>query len=172
MRQLPIIVASLLLASPCAAQKAGPSLSPQSPPATQPPSATIMAEPVAVMMGACDANNDAQVTRPELTACVARSFVMFDTANRGMVGYIVFADWAERWLGDRNALPSPFEVDSSGDNQITLAELQTQFSKTFDRFDRDKNETLVRAELLTLDISRGIGGGRDRPSRRGEPRAP
>lgn len=165
----PLIAALALIAAiaPAVAQKRPAPPAAPTAPITQPPTATIMAEPVAVMIGACDANGDAEVTRAELRTCVARSFDSIDTARAGTIGYIAFADWAERWLGDRNALPSPFETDANGDNRISLAELQAQFDKTFTRFDRDKNDVLKRSELLTLDGNRGGGFGRA-PGREGK----
>ena len=135
-------------------------------PITQPPSATIMAEPVAVFIGACDADGDARVTRAELRACIARSFASIDTAKAGSLGYIAFADWAERWLGDRNALPSPYETDTSGDNRITLDELAAKLDKTFTRLDRNKDDFLVRSELLTLDSARPPASGDGQNGRR------
>jgi opacity protein-like surface antigen len=129
----------------------------------QPP-ATIVAEPVALMIAACDANGDAKVTRAELDACVKRSFAAVDTGNAGSIGYIGYSDWALLWLGDRNALPSPFTVDTDGDNRITLAELQAQFVTLFARFDTDKDGVLTRAELLTIKAM-AIG---DRPDPRGK----
>ncbi len=159
----PLVLALALIAGPALAQRTpapDAAAASRTPPITQPPTATIMAEPVALMIGACDANGDAEVTRVELKACVARSFDSIDTAKAGAIGYIAFADWAERWLGDRNALPSPFETDSSGDNKISLAEMQAQFDKTFTRLDRDKDGVLKRSELLTLDGARGGGFGR------------
>lgn len=136
-------------------------------PVSQPPNATIMAEPVALMIAAFDANGDARVTRTELERGVAHSFSSIDRDARGSLGYIGFADWAERWLGDRNALPSAYETDSDGDNRISLAELQAQLDFTFARLDRDKDGVLVRSELLTLDAGR-----RDDRQRRGGPRTP
>ena len=118
-------------------------------PGGQPP-ATIVAEPVALMIAACDANGDAKVTRAELQSCVQRSFAAIDTAHGGSIGYIGYSDWALMWLGDRNALPSPFSVDSDGDNRITLAELQAQLESLFVRFDADKDGAVTRAELLTI----------------------
>ena len=118
----------------------------------QPP-ATIVVEPVAMMIAACDANNDGKTTRDELTACVTRSFEAIDTGHRGSLGYIDYSDWALKWLGDRNALPSPFTVDADGDNRITLAELQAQFVTLFARFDTDKDGAVTRAELLTIRAS-------------------
>jgi hypothetical protein len=104
----------------------------------QPP-ATIFAEPAAMLVAACDGDRDARVTRPELDTCLA-----------GKIGYIAYADWSLKWLGDRNALPSPFEVDRDGDNAITLGELQARFAQFFLRFDRNRDGVLVREELLTI----------------------
>ena len=121
------------------------------PPAGTPqPPATIFAEPAALYIAACDASGDGRVTQAELTACVARSYATAEGAASGSIGYIAYADWAQAWLGDRNALPSPFEVDRDGDNRITLGELQTRFAQFFTRFDRDKDGVLRRAELLTI----------------------
>lgn len=168
-----LFAALALIAAPAAAQRAPAGGPPDAaaPPRDQPPSSTIMAEPVAVFIAACDADSDARVARTEVAACVARSFASIDRDGRGTIGYIQFADWAERWLGDRNALPSPFETDTDSDNRITPAELQAQLDKTFTRLDRDKDGTLARSEMLTLDGLRGLGGpgagrgGRQRSAR-------
>ena len=118
----------------------------------QPP-ATMVVEPVAMMIAACDADNDGKTTRAELVLCVTKSFDAIDTGHKGSIGYIDYSDWALKWLGDRNALPSPFIVDSDGDNRITLAELQAQFVTLFARFDTDKDGAVTRAELLTIRAS-------------------
>ena len=121
------------------------------PPAGTPqPPATIFAEPAALFIAACDANGDGRVTQAELAAGVARSYATAEGAATGSIGYIAYADWAQAWLGDRNALPSPFEVDRDGDNRITLPELQARFAQFFARFDRDKDGVLTRAELITI----------------------
>ncbi len=162
------VIAALLtlLAVPAAAQdRAKPSAGALTPPLGQPPQSTIMAEPVALMIAAFDADGDAKVTRAECIAGVEHSFRSIDTTNKGWLGYIDFADWAERWLGDRNALPSPFETDSDGDNHITLAELQAKILVIFDRFDRNHDGVLVRSELLTLDSTHGFGNGRGKRGR-------
>ncbi len=134
-----------------AALQATPAAMPPSPPQgpAQPP-ATILVEPAAMFVATCDADGDARVTRAELTACIARAFATADGAASGKIGYIAYADWEQRWLGDRNALPSPFEVDTDGDGRISLAELQTRFASYFDRFDLDRDGTLTRAELVTI----------------------
>lgn len=108
----------------------------------------MIAEPVAMAIAAFDADGDAIVTRAEFDAGVRKGF---ESVAKGQpaIGYINFGDWSERWLGNRNALPSPFEVDQDGDNRISLAELQGRFELFFTRFDRDKNGSIARSELLT-----------------------
>lgn len=123
------------------------------PPGPGQPPATMVVEPVAMMIAACDADGDGRTTAAELHACVERSFAAIDTDHKGSLGYIEFADWAERWLGDRNALPSPFEVDADGDNRITLAEIQVKMAQIFRRLDRDHDGVVTRAECLTIRAS-------------------
>lgn len=122
--------------------KAPLSATPQTP-------ATMVVEPAAMMIATFDSNGDALVDRAELEEGVRRSFAAVDTAKAGRLRYIAFGDWALRYLGDRTALPSPFEVDRDGDGQITLDELQDQFSRLFARYDRDGSHDVSRAELLT-----------------------
>ncbi|MDP1027626.1 EF-hand domain-containing protein [Sphingomonas sp. KR1UV-12] len=112
--------------------------------------ATMVVEPVAMMIAACDADGDGETMRSEMIECVRRSYDAIDTAKKGSIGYFQFADWAQKWLGDRNALPSPFDVDRDGDNRITLDELQAHFAKLFSRFDRNRDGAIDRAETLTI----------------------
>ena len=113
-----------------------------------------------MLLAACDADADALVTRAERDGCLARAFATADGAAAGRIGYIAYADWAARWLGDRNALPSPYEVDSDGDNRIALPELTRRFTGLFDRYDLDKNGALTRAELVTIRAAAPGEGGR------------
>ena len=146
----------LLATAPALAQQPEGAPPPRDP--RTPPQSTIMAEPMALFIAASDADGDARVTPAELGAAVARSFAASDATKAGSIGYIAFADWAERWLGDRNALPSPFDVDADQDNRITLAELQGAFAREFSRFDRNKDGAITRNELLTLTGGLGRGG--------------
>jgi hypothetical protein len=151
------------VAMPAGAQLAG------APAPARQPLATILAEPLAMMIAACDQNGDALVSRAELAACLATTFTAADPAHKGSLGYIGYSDWALKWLGDRNALPSPFEVDANGDDRITLAELQARFDAIFTRLDRDGDGSLTRAELLT--IRTGVGAvGEQQPGKHGKRR--
>lgn len=114
------------------------------------PAATVMAEPVAMMIAGFDRDGDAMVSRAEFDAGLRQSFDSIDTRKTGALGYIAFSDWSERWLGDRNTLPSPFETDRDGDNKITFDELAARFALLFTRFDTSKDGALARSELLTL----------------------
>jgi EF hand len=147
------LVALALMAAPAAAQSndrvAIPVGSGRTPPVGPTPPSLVV-EPVAMMIAGCDADSDGRTSRDELHRCLAKSFAAIDTGNAGTLGYIAFADWAERWLGDRTALPSPFETDADGDNKITLAELDAKFDQIFARLDKDKDGFLTRAELLTI----------------------
>ena len=135
----------LLLAIALQAAPAAPS------PGQRPqPPATILLEPAAAFLAACDANADARTTRAERDACVSRAYATAGGATSGGVGYIAYGDWALRWLGNANALPSPYEVDADGDNRIALPELQRRFAALFDRYDVDRDGALARAELVTL----------------------
>lgn len=139
-----------------------------------PAPATVMAEPLALVIAAADVDGDARTSRAELAAALAKSFAAVAKGQKD-IGYLAFADWAKRELGSPTALPSPFEVDRDSDNRITLIELQTRLNVVFDRLDTDKDGFLTRAELLTIQGARpGFGpGGPDGPGgRRGERRRP
>lgn len=150
------MIAALLLLSaaiPAASQQQAPAPPPivvKGPlPATPQTPATMVVEPVAMMIATFDTDGDALVDRSEMLGGVKASFDAIDTAHAGVLRYLVFADWAERFLGDRNALPSPFEIDRNQDDQVSLEELQDQFSRLFARYDRNGDKRISRAELVT-----------------------
>ena len=148
-----IAVAAVLIALPAAAQtndRVPIPLGSKGPGPVGPTPPSLVVEPVAMMIAACDTDLDGRTSRDELHRCLAKSFAALDPGNSGTLGYIAFADWAERWLGDRTALPSPFETDADGDNKITLAELAAKFDQIFARLDINKDGFLTRAELLTI----------------------
>ncbi len=129
------------------------------PPGERPAAATVVVEPVGMMLAGFDRDGDARTSRAEAEAGIARSFTEV-AKGQPTIGYIAYADWAERWLGDRAALPGPFEVDRDNDNRISLAELQDRIAAIFTRIDRNGDGALTRAELLTIrsmpgDMRRG-----------------
>ncbi|WP_374944299.1 EF-hand domain-containing protein [Sphingomonas sp.] len=120
--------------------------------------ATILVEPVAMLIatfdgepdGGTDGERDGLVERSEIDAGIARTFAAIDTAKTGKLRYLAYSDWALRWLGDRAALPSPYEVDRDNDDAVSLVEMQDHFSRLFARYDKDGDKRISRAELLTF----------------------
>ncbi|UZK67609.1 EF-hand domain-containing protein [Sphingomonas sp. M1-B02] len=164
-----LVLLAALSATPAVAQQTPP-IAPALPGPRAQPMPTVMAEPVAVMIAAFDADGDAQVTRPEFAAGLKRSFDSIDRTGAGSLGYIAFSDWSERWLGDRNTLPSPFETDRNGDNRITYEELAARFDLLFTRFDVDKDGAISRRELLTVRPQMFERGPRREALPEGKPR--
>jgi Ca2+-binding EF-hand superfamily protein len=142
-----LLFAAMVAAVPAAAQQQQAAPVPARP---AQPTPVLTAEPVALMIAAFDRDGDARVTREEFAAGLRQSFDSIDTRRTGSLGFIAFSDWAERWLGDRNTLPSPFETDRDDDGKITYAELAARFDQFFTRFDLNKDGVLVRSELLTF----------------------
>ena len=155
-----MILSLLLLAA--AGQDSGPDvrvLGPGKPNGQTP--ATLVVEPAAMLIVACDGNADGQTTRDELDICLQHGFVKSAGRAVATLGYIDYGRWQRTWLGDQGALPSPFEVDRDGDDRISLDELQAQFAKLFARFDKDHDGAVTRAEALTVRAT--AADGRDRP---------
>ncbi|MCW3845904.1 EF-hand domain-containing protein [Sphingomonas sp. LB-2] len=149
MRLLLTLVA-MLIALPAYAQQTPTPPAPGAPAGPGQPPANLIAEPVALMIAAFDSDGDARVTRAEFDAGLRHSFDLADPQHKGNLSYIGFSDWAETWLGNRNALPSPFEADADGDNRITFAELSDRFALFFARFDANKDGVIVRSELVRV----------------------
>lgn len=141
--RLVALLLSMLFAAPALAQT-----QPSAAGAAQPP-VTVIVEPAGMLIAAFDADGDARVTRAEFDQGLRHSF---DTANLrdGTMGYLAYSDWSERWMGDRNTLPNPFEIDLDGDQRISFSELHQRFSSLFQRLDVDKDGILTRKELVTI----------------------
>ena len=165
--RLPAAALLILAAAPAGAQQRPPAPTAREAPAGS-ERATMMVEPAGMLIAGFDSDGDGRVSAAEREAGVAHSFHAIDTSNAGKLGYIEFADWAERWLGDRNALPSPFGIDTDGDDAITLPELQAAIAHVFDRFDANHDGQVTRAELLTIHAAPGGGsyGTRGKRQRR------
>ncbi len=170
MRRLPLLM--LLLAGPALAQPPGgatggrdrgPMLGRQGP--------TIVAEPIALVLAGFDGDQDGLVTRAEAIAGAARSFAA--VANGASdIGFIGYSTWCQRWLGDPNAAPGPYEVDADHDQRITRAELTAAVLGAFDRFDVNHDGTLTRAELVTVRATAFGDDGRGGKGKKGKPPQP
>jgi hypothetical protein len=122
----------------------------------RPAPATIVAEPIALFIAAADRDADGRTTSAEFLQAVLQSTSADPPWRAGGetgIGYIQYSDWAARWLGDRNAVPTPFEIDRNGDNRVTFDELSERMQTIFARLDADKDGAVTRAELLTIRSS-------------------
>ncbi|HEX8420470.1 MAG TPA: EF-hand domain-containing protein [Sphingomonas sp.] len=147
-------------------------------PATPQTPATILVEPVAMLIatfdgvpdGGTDGERDGYVERSEIGAGIAQTFALSDTGKTGKLRYLAYSDWALRWLGDRAALPSPYEVDRDNDDAVSLVEMEDHFSRLFARYDKDGDKRISRAELLIFRAApvdaNGPTGGQRPDSRR------
>lgn len=134
------------------------------------PPATMVVEPVAALLASFDADLDGRTTRDELARGAAKTFAAIEPRAATALGYIGYSDWAARWLGDRNAVPSPFELDGNGDDKVSLTEMQAGLTRIFDRLDRDRDGALTRAETLTLRaMAPGDGRRRERDRQERQP---
>jgi len=145
-----LLLAACTAALPAAAQqRPAPDAITVNAPGAQ-PQATVIAEPVALLIAGFDSDGDARVTRAEFDTGLKRSFDSADTGHSGSLGYIAYSDWSLRWMGDRNTLPSPFEMDRDGDNKVSWAEFQDRFALIWTRFDKNKDGVIERSELVTI----------------------
>lgn len=110
------------------------------------------APPVALLFSALDSNGDARTDAAELDSGLARLWPLADTNRDGTISLTELADWAQAWLGDRNARPGRFEFDPSNDDRISRDEFDSTLRGAFRRFDRDGDKALDRTELLVSSL--------------------
>ena len=113
---------------------------------------------MALLLAGFDRDGDARVTRAESNdgaVALAR-----DWADG--IGYIAFADWSERYLGDRNVNPSALEVDRDGNGRITPAEFADRIDAVFVRLDTDNSSRRRNGANHSPAKSRAIDEGTDR----------
>ncbi|WP_326525125.1 EF-hand domain-containing protein [Sphingomonas sp.] len=159
------MILALLLAAQSQVAPAEPKPEPY-----RPAPATIVAEPVALFIAAADRDRDGRTSLAEFRQAVVETTSAdppWRERGDAGIGYIQYSDWALRWLGDRNAVPTPFEIDRNGDNRVTFQEFSNRMEAIFARFDADKDGAVSRAELLTV---RANPLGRPELDRRGNPR--
>ena len=119
----------------------------------QPPPPTIVATPLALVIAGFDRDGDMIVTHAEFADGVARSFALADSDHDGKVSMIELADWAEVALGNRGALPGPFDFDRDGNDSISREEFTGLFEARFTALDKDGDKVLKRSELVSFAAS-------------------
>lgn len=128
--------------------------------------------PVGLLIGGFDGNGDARVNRAELRAGTAHMFRQADQNGDGRLSLIELSAWASTWLGGPSAIPGRFDFDRDQNDQISSDEFVAELERRFDGFDRDKDNVVDRAELLTGNAPKNCVDGRLVPpaDRREQPR--
>ena len=135
------------------------------PPQGAPPPNTFIGRsvtPAGVLIAGFDSDGDARTSRDELRAGTTRSFGLADGNKDGKLTLIELSNWSTTWLGDASALPGRFDFDRNADDNISPAEFAAELDRRFVRFDADKDDIVIRGELLQLP--------QRAPQRRGEDR--
>ncbi len=109
------------------------------------------ATPVALLMVGFDSDGDAHLSRAELAAGIADQFKRADSDGDGQLGLIELASWSRTWLGSENVKPGRFDFDRNADDRISAEEFQTELTRHFNLFDTDRDGSVTRAELLSID---------------------
>lgn len=115
-----------------------------------------IAMPVGLLLTSLDIDRDMRISLSEVRTGVAKSFEASDTNDDGYLRPIEFEDWARTYLGSQNAMPYRLHFDRDQDSRVSLPEFTTTFDGIRKRLDTDRDEVLVRAELLVEIDGLGI----------------
>jgi hypothetical protein len=128
------------------------------------------AEPLGLAVAGFDADRNGATSLAEYDVALARTFATADRNGDSALGYIEYSGWAETWLGSPTALPGPFAIDADGDNRLSRDEFSAEFRRQFARLDKNADQAISHAELLTVRNPRmaPVLNRDGRPLRRGE----
>jgi len=138
-----ILAAGLMTAS-CAGGSSGE----PSGPAMALSAGAQIAPPVGLIFAGLDQDLDAVIRADEISAAVPAMFTASDANGDGVLTAIEFSQWSERHLGASHTTPGRFRFDHDQNGRITLTEFATTFDMLRERFDRNEDAVLDRAELL------------------------
>jgi len=125
-------------------------------------------QPAAVLFAGMDSNNDKLISRIEMLAGVKSEWGSFGGSPRATN----FSAWSVKTLGSTDANPTFMSFDRDFDQVITETEFSAQIERLFTRYDKNKDGSLERSEMIiAFEAPRGRAqGGRGQGQGRGQGR--
>ena len=116
-------------------------------------------QPAAVLFAGMDLNNDKIISRDEMLTGAKSEWGNFDR-NPSATN---FAAWSVKTLGSTDANPTFMSFDRDFNQVITETEFSAQIERLFTQYDKNKDGSLERAEMVIAFQApsgrRGQGGG-------------
>lgn len=135
-----------------------------------------LANPAALFLVGADEDFDLVTNRAEVNEHVQTAHRRFDADADGALSPIEYAEFAEAYLGDRNAAPYALVLDADGGG-VSLNEMIMGFGALFSRYDTDNDGEVTRADVLftpkmpqQADIQREMQNAMRQGRRPGGPR--
>lgn len=141
----PSILAIAIIISACVSAE-GPQTSAEEPSKLD---GRQVSPPIGLVLASMDTNGDATLSPHELERGFEQLFEQGDTDQSQALSGTEFSKWSETHLGQTYAMPSLMNFDHDQDANISEAEFNRTFQGIVDRFDKNADGFLVRAELLT-----------------------
>lgn len=169
--------AAALLMTACASQpdRRGPGDRERGDRPTQSRQSGVFLQPISALFIAMDSNKDKATSRAEMESGVQMEWTNFDVAPSA----IAFTEWSVASLGSSDANPGFMRFDRDFNGVLTEDEFKSEFERSFDRADKNKDGRLERSEMTVefeaqqgrrrqsneSDGGRGQRGGGGRPPR-------
>lgn len=121
-------------------------------------------QPAAVLFAGMDTNGDKAISRAEVNAGVTSEWASFGRNPSATQ----FAQWSIHTLGSTDANPTFMSFDRDFNGVITEGEFSTQIETLFERFDKNKDGSIERAEMIVAfaaPVGRSQGGERGQQGR-------
>lgn len=143
--RLVIGCAATLLITACASQpdRRGPDNGERGDRPAQSRQSGVFLQPISALFIAMDSNKDKATSRAEMQSGVQTEWASFETAPSA----ITFAQWSLINLGSTDANPGFMRFDRDFNGVVTEEEFKSEFERSFDRADKNKDGLLERSEM-------------------------
>jgi hypothetical protein len=105
----------------------------------------VFLHPISAIFISMDSNKDKVTSRAEMQSGVQMEWASFETAPSA----ITFAQWSVASLGSSDANPGFMRFDRDFNGIVSEDEFKSEFERSFDRADKNKDGRLERSEMTT-----------------------